>query len=250
MTKLKIKNIKLSRKLCYKEETNSTNDDALSCENTAEECVFLAERQIKGKGSRGRNWQSEKGDGIWMSILLFPKLSAIDIPKITLIGGMAVCTAVRNAGFEAYIKWPNDIVIGGKKVCGILTEKRGERVVIGIGINVNTKHFDSELKNKATSLFLEGGKEIKRETLISSVCSEFDLLYDILKTDGFSALSRKYAELCITVGKKIMVIQPDISYEAESVGITENGELLIVRDGKEEKLCSGEVSVRGIYGYV
>lgn len=242
--------INLGKKLYYKEETGSTNNDAFECETAADGCVFVAETQTGGKGSRGRDWNSEKNVGIWMSILLYPKLPASDIAKVTLTAGMAVCTVLRNAGYNALIKWPNDIVTDGKKVCGILTEKRAEKVVVGIGINVNTESFAQELKDKATSLFISGGKKVEREPLINLIYAEFERLYGILKDKGFSELRPKYAELSATLGKKIKVIQPNESYEAKAIGITNNGELLILHDNKEEVLCSGEVSVRGIYGYI
>lgn len=241
---------KLRENVFYKEETVSTNNDAMDAEQAAEGSIFLAERQTGGKGSKGRVWQSETGDGIWMSILLFPKLSPEDIPKITLTAGLAVCKAIRKKGFAAEIKWPNDVVISGKKVCGILAEKREKKVAVGIGINVNTEKFDGELKQRATSLYMESGKIFEREELLNSVADEFEELYKILCEKGFSHLRDTYKAMCATVGKKIKVILPIDAYEAEATDITAEGELVILHDGKEERLCSGEVSVRGIYGYV
>lgn len=247
---MKTEDINIKEKLYYKYETESTNIDAMNCENAPDGSVFMAEIQTRGRGSRGRVWQSKEGNGIWMSILLFPKMNACDIPKITLTAGLAVCKVLKEAGFDAGIKWPNDIVISGKKVCGILTEKKNERVAVGIGVNVNTESFDGELKERATSLYIESGIKRAREELASLIAESFDKFYTILKEDGFSALKEEYKENCITLGKKVKVIQPGEEYRAEAVDITSDGELEIDRDGMRVKLCSGEVSVRGIYGYV
>lgn len=241
--------IKISKKVYYKEITDSTNTDAMNSKNAPEGSVFLAEKQNAGKGSRGRSWLSEYGGGIWMSILLYPDIPMRDIPKITLAAGLAVCRVIKDIGFDAGIKWPNDVVIGGKKVCGILAEKKQNRVAVGIGVNVNIKSFGSELENKATSLYIEGKKEFCREKIIELIAENFEDTYQKLKENGFAPLREEYKSNCITIGKKIKVIQPKEEYEAFAKDITSEGELLIIHGEEEEKLCSGEVSVRGVYGY-
>ena len=247
---MEINKIQTSYKVYYKDETVSTNIDAIKSEAADDKSVFIAEKQTGGKGSRGRSWVSDEGDGIWMSILLIPKLPLSDIPKITPCAGLAVCSALLKNGCDAGIKWPNDIIINSKKVCGILTEKRGEKVVVGIGINVNTERFDAELCEKATSLYIETGRKTEREKLISDILADFERFYDLLRSKGFSALKKSYAECSVTLGKKVKVIQPCEEYEAYAVEIGDNGELIVERDGEKISLCSGEVSVRGINGYV
>lgn len=240
---------KIKRNVYYTQETTSTNTDAMNSA-APDMSIFLAEFQSNGKGSRGRSWLCAAGDGILMSILLFPTLPPEDIPKITLAAGVAVCKVIRKKGFDAFIKWPNDIVVSGKKVCGILTEKKNERVAVGIGLNVNGGKFDGELCDKATSLFIESGKTFEREELIGLIADEFDSAYKLLNERGFSGLKGDYKKMCVTLGKKIRVELPLTSYEAFAVDITDGGELLITCGEKKEILNSGEVSVRGIYGYV
>lgn len=185
-----------------------------------------------------------------MSILLFSDLAPQDISKITLVAGLAVCKVLGQKGFEALIKWPNDTVISGKKVCGILTEKKKDRIAVGIGINVNAESFDGDLKEKATSLYIESGKTFEREEFVDLIAAEFEKVYTILHDNGFSALREEYKENCVTIGKKIKVELPCSSYEAEAVDINGDGELVILHNGNFETVRSGEVSVRGIYGYV
>lgn len=246
---MEIAKIKTDCKIYYKHTTDSTNNDALKAENAVNGTVFIAEHQSAGKGRLGRNWISGDGEGIWMSILLYPELDEKDIPCITPAAGLAVCTVLIKMGYDAKIKWPNDIVISSKKVCGILSEKKGGRVVVGIGVNVNKADFENEIADKATSLFCESGKTMSCEPIIEAIIKEFNNCYNTLLKSGFAALRNSYEKHCVTVGKDILITEPCSEYEARAVAIGKSGELIIEKNGEKKAICSGEVSVRGFYGY-
>lgn len=246
---------KIGQNIFYSYEVDSTNNEAKRNNSAPDGSVFIAEMQNGGKGRRGRQWASAAGSGIWMSILLKPDISLESVSKITLVSGMAVCGALRSAGLDAGIKWPNDVVAGGKKLCGILTELSAETdginyVVTGIGINVNTDDFSAELKEKATSVFLESGKKGNRAEIAKKVLEEFERLYNEFLSGGLEKLIADYKTVCVTLGRQVRVIRPGGEFDAEAVDITSGGELVVEKDGKKITLNSGEVSVRGIYGYV
>ena len=161
----------IGRSVFCLEETDSTNSECKRHSDYPDGTVFTAEIQTGGRGRRGKEWSSPKGVGAWFSVLLKPDMRPEDVSKITLIAGLAVCRAI---GCGAMIKYPNDIVIGSRKVCGILTELSAEidavnYIVCGIGINVNTPSFDGELQERATSLFIETGKRHSRARVIAAV---------------------------------------------------------------------------------
>ena len=180
----------LGRNIVVLEETDSTNEPASwGAAGAPDGTLCLAERQTGGKGRLGRSWSSPPGAGVWMSLLLRPQLAPQEATLLTLIAGLSVCRAIRRlTGCGAMIKWPNDIVIGRKKVCGILTELAADMeqihyVVVGIDVNANLSEFEGELKKKATSLLLETGEKIDRAALIRAVLEEFEACYDRFVTD-------------------------------------------------------------------
>lgn len=233
-------------------ETDSTNNRAKENFSAPDGSLFIAEIQNHGKGRLGRGWEAPAGVGIWMSLLLKPELSPADVSQITLIAGLAVCRAL---GAGAKIKWPNDIVIGSKKVCGILTEMSAEinrvnYIVCGIGINVNIESFDGELAKKATSLLIETGKKHSRAEIVKRVLAEFELIYmDFLK-NGLKNILPEYKALCVTLDRDVQVLYKHETTTARAVDIDKNGSLVVEKDGEKITVSSGEVSVRGIYGYV
>lgn len=238
-------------KLYYKDETESTNNDAKSVGNAPDKSIFLADRQTKGRGRLGRDWSSPSGVGIWMSILLKPQAKIEEISKLTLIAGLAVSRVIENTT----IKWPNDILIGDKKLAGILTEMSAEsgcikNVIVGIGINVNNKDFSEELRDKATSLLIETGKNVNRDEIICDVVNEFFYMYDIFLKDGFSVFCDEYSKKCITLNKDVLIIRNQQQEVARAIKITEQGELLVEINGNKEVVNSSEVSVRGLLGYI
>lgn len=220
--------------------------------------LVLAEQQTAGRGRRGRSWESPGGKGIWMSLLLRPEFAPSHASMLTLLAAMAVERGIRQAtALSCEIKWPNDLVLNGKKVCGILTEMSTEEdsiryVVVGIGINANLQEFPEELKDKATSLYLESGRPVQRGDLVSAVLLAWEHYYDIfLKTLDFSSLMEEYNEHLINRNRQVTVLAPSGSWQGVSLGIDAKGQLLVKRPGKAvEPVMSGEVSVRGVYGYV
>ena len=238
-------------KLYYKNNTESTNLDAKLTENVPDKSVFLADRQTKGRGRMGREWSSPSGVGIWMSIYLKPQTDMADISKLTLIAGLAVSRTINGTT----IKWPNDVLMGTKKLAGILTEMSAEsgkikNVVVGIGINVNNEDFPQELQDKATSLLIETGKQMEREEIICGVINEFFSMYDKFSYAGFAEFCDEYTQKCVTLGKEVLIIKNKQKNVTKAIKITSQGELVVEINGKEEVINSSEVSVRGLLGYV
>lgn len=244
----------------YFPETDSTNTQAkrLGDEGAAHGTLVAAEQQTSGKGRRGRSWESPAGSSIYMSILLRPDILPNQAPMLTLVMAQSVAEAIRiQTGEEALIKWPNDIVINGKKICGILTEMSTEiqwinHVVIGVGINVNTEYFPEEIAKTATSLYLENGKRQQRSLLIAEVLKQFERYYSLFVNAGnLSAMQEEYNRLLVNCDREVKVLGPGREYTGQAIGINETGELLVrMEDGQIREIYAGEVSVRGIYGYV
>lgn len=234
----------------YFNEVDSTNIEAKRSENVPDRSVFIAETQTGGRGRLGRKWSSPLGSGIWMSLYLEPEITACDISKLTLVAGLSVCRAIKGSR----IKWPNDVLIGDKKICGILTEMSAEidrvnRVIVGIGVNVNNEVFGIDLIEKATSLYRETGKKHSREKLAADILSEFFELYDKFLEKGFDSIKEEYRKKCVTLNREVVIIRNGLEMLAQAVDITENGELLVEVDGNRFIVNSGEVSVRGLLGY-
>ncbi|MBW7573416.1 biotin--[acetyl-CoA-carboxylase] ligase [Caproiciproducens faecalis] len=216
--------------------------------------LFIAEQQTGGKGRLGRVWASPSGTGLWFSVLLRPDSLPVQVTNITLLAGLAVCLSIRKlTKAPAMIKWPNDIVIGGKKVCGILTEMaaeidRIEYVVVGIGINVNTENFPEELSVKATSLRVECGKPVARVELLQEILSEFErILSDY--TDRPEAIFAEYKTLCVSLNRTVGFVRNKEPLTATAVDISPAGELVVrCGNGSLISINSGEVTVQGIYG--
>lgn len=251
-----LKTKKLGRPLYFYPETDSTNDRIreLALEGAAEGTLAVAEMQKAGRGRRGRAWQAPAGSGIWMSLLLRPNILPEKASTLTLLAGMAVAEAVRDmTGLGAEIKWPNDILLNGKKLVGILTEMDCSEeeihfVTLGIGINVNTRAFPEEMANIATSLYLESGRQFDRAELMGRIVARFEELYeDFVKRGGdFWPFRQRYRENCLNIGRKAWVIAQEM-IPVTALDITLNGELLVRRadTGAEEVISSGEVSLRG-----
>lgn len=189
-----------------------------------------------------------------MSIILRPEIEPTKASLLTLIAGLAVAKAVNQIiGIKAYIKWPNDIIINNKKAAGILTEMSAEMdqihyVVVGIGINVNTKEFDESLKNIATSLLIENHKTVHRATLVRKILEIFEKYYEqFQKINDISLFLDEYNKMCITINREVKVIKNNETLIGLAKTITNQGELIIVdKQGIEYIIQSGEVSVRGI----
>ncbi len=247
----------LGRTVYHYAEVGSTNVQARqeADRGAPDGSAFLAERQTAGRGRLGRTWDSPAGEGIWMSLLLRPQAAPQAMLPITLVTGLAVCRALRaQAGVDARIKWPNDIVAGGKKVCGILTEMSAEaegirHVIVGIGVNVNTERFPDELQATATSLRLLTGQAQDRKALAQRLLLECETAFDVLLADGFDAMRGEYRSFSATLGQHVRASGRDGVLEGMARDITPGGDLIIDTAAGPVTVTSGEVSVRGIYGY-
>ena len=249
-----------NKKIIYYKQIDSTNTELarLATKGAEHGTVVVAELQTAGKGRRGRQWESPAGENIYMSILLRPNCVPDKAPMLTLVMAYSVGEALKALGFsEVQIKWPNDLVLSGKKICGILTEMQLkdselDYVVVGVGINVNTSSFPKELQDTATSLYLESGIIFDRERLIESVAKYFDQSYrQFLEAQDLSFLKEAYNDMLVNVGKEVRVLEPGNEYIAYAQGINSEGELLVhTKEGEERRIYAGEVSVRGVYGYV
>ena len=242
----------------FARETDSTNlwIKRLAKEGASEGTLALAEFQSAGRGRLGRSWEVPEGTSVMMSILLRPKFEPQYAPTLTLVMGMAVAKAVKNLGFDVSIKWPNDVVVSHKKICGILTEMgvrdgKIDYAVIGVGINVNIKEFPEEMADKATSLYLESGREFDRSQIPGLVMEAFEEYYEkFAATCDLSGLKEEYESILANYNQPVRVLAKE-PYEGVARGITDGGELLVEKtDGTIVAVSAGEVSVRGLYSYV
>ncbi|MEF2964319.1 biotin--[acetyl-CoA-carboxylase] ligase [Paenibacillus sp. M1] len=243
-----------ARKLRLLDVTSSTQEAArlLAEEGAAEGTLVIAEEQTGGRGRQGRMWFSPPHKGVWMSLLLRPRRPLAFAPQLTLLTAVAVCRAIRKvSGADAGIKWPNDILIGGKKVCGILIESAGEDEMIkyciaGIGIDVNLEPEDipAELRSVATSLKIESGRHIDRAELIAAVMNELEQLYKLHEEEGFAPIRLLWEALSVTLGRRVTVWggRGDISGVAKS--LDESGALVLQDEhGSDVKIFSGDVQL-------
>ena len=241
----------------FYDEIDSTNKEAkrMAVSGAPDGSIFTAEIQNQGRGRLGRKWLSPKYVGLWFSILLYPDLTPDRIIPITLVAGISVCKALISLGFDAKIKWPNDIVINGKKICGILTEMTAEAehissIVVGIGINVNTKSFNDDIKDKATSLYIESGKSFLRKEILCSVLEIFEKYYIDYLDSGLNKIIDDYNNLCINIGKEVVACSTKEEIKGKAVKVKENGALCIATDNGIKEVNFGEVSIRGMMGYI
>ncbi len=232
----------------YYASITSTNDRAyeLAEAGEGEGTVVVAETQTKGKGRIGRKWISPEGGGVYLSIILKPDFETDEIPTITLMAGAALVQAIKKtSGVEAVMKWPNDVLVGEKKVSGILTEikaqpDRVDFLVLGIGVNVNTP--SNKLPSEGTSLLMESGKTVDRIELVRGLLSEIEKRYNKLKKNGFVSMRDEYKSLSSVIGKKVKVQEHHRVLEGTAVDVDEKG-ALIVRDNKGDlkRVFSGDV---------
>lgn len=251
----------IANNILHYDSIDSTNNKAKAAaiKDATNGTIITAEEQTSGKGRLGKNWISPKYKGIWMSIILKPDIPPVDVPKLTHVIAAAVINALKKLNIEGYIKWPNDIIVNGKKICGILTEMSGEInktdfVVIGIGINANLESVDIpvDIKEKATSLLIETGHLIERKKLAAEVLNSFEELYDLFLNTGSIKdsidICKKYS---ILLGKEIRILGRNEERFGKAVDLNNNGELIVqFSDGKTTEVISGEVSIRGLNGYI
>ncbi|MGH9648935.1 MAG: biotin--[acetyl-CoA-carboxylase] ligase [Terriglobales bacterium] len=233
----------------FRIESTNTAALELAAKDAEHGTVVVAEEQTAGRGRFGRSWYSERSSGIYTSIILRPPLAPAVAPVLTLMAAVAAHQAISTTtGLPVDIHWPNDVLVNGKKVCGILTEMSAEvdrlhAVVLGIGINVNHREMPSELKNIATSLRIEAGKSLSRGQILVALLKEVERKYHLLLDEGSAAIARRWAAAStFAEGKRIRVLTGGGEYFATTVGLESTGALRVRReDGREELLVSGEV---------
>lgn len=251
----------IGSKVYYQSEIDSTNSwlKRLAEEGAPDGSVTIADMQSRGKGRRGRVWVTPFGTSIPFSILLRPDIRPERASMLTLVMGLCVAEAMEQLyGMEVGIKWPNDVVVNGKKICGILTEMTMQAeyidsVIIGTGINANMQEFPEELQDKATSLRNILGKPVKRADIVVKILELFEENCHIfLQTQDLTGLIDKYHSFLLNRGKEVRVLQPGDEHEGVAEGIDALGNLLVIRKdtGEKEQVFAGEVSIRGLYSYV
>lgn len=251
-----LKTAVIGKNLVVLDTVGSTNDYLKSAANSGciSGTVVASREQTKGKGRLGRAWQTKKDDGIAFSFLLRPKMAPQEVSGITPLAGLAVCKAIREyTGIDCKIKWPNDIIVGSKKLVGILTEMSAEfdgveYVVTGIGINVEHKEFPEEIAHKATSIFLETGLHIDKNEFLACVLNHIE--DEFVRND--MRLSEKalkeYTARCATIGRNVSFNRQEQTFSGTAVGVGGRGELIVkLSDGTDCIVNSGEVIVQGIY---
>jgi BirA family biotin operon repressor/biotin-[acetyl-CoA-carboxylase] ligase len=248
MHKLKLKTKYIGKGLHYFDELNSTNEKANElAANVEEGTVIIAGKQKKGIGRFSREWFSPEG-GVYVSVILKPKISPVNSSKITLITGIAVAKVIRKLGLAAKLKWPNDVLIHGKKVAGILTsistkEGKIDYIVVGIGINANIdiSTFPKELQEGATSLKEELKRGVSMEKIVGEVLYEMEINYEAFKEGNFTYLLTEWKRLSDTIGKKVKIKMRTEVIEGEAVGVNREGALILkLEDSSLKNIIAGE----------
>jgi len=233
-------------------KTDSTNRVAmeLGYAGEPEGAVVLAEEQTAGRGRAGRTWHSERGAGLYVTLLLRPKLSPVQAPLLTMLAGLSAHTAVlAQTGLAAELKWPNDLLIGGKKICGILTEMHAEPsavrfVIVGIGINVNQEKFPGELAATATSLRRETGRSYSRLELLVKLLAQFETDYNRFLREGAPYVVERFELISsFARGRRVRVETGTETYLGTTDGLSAEGLLIVKRDsGVSGAVIAGDVS--------
>lgn len=256
----RIKSQWAGRRLHYFDSLGSTNAQAkLEAEaGAAHGTLVVTDMQTAGRGRRGRDWSSPAGTNVYFTLILRPDCEPDQASMLTLVMALAVAKGIAQVtGLQADIKWPNDIVVNGKKVCGILTEMSLEQdyiqyLVTGVGINVRRQDFAPDIVNKATALEMEGAGSVNRAELIAAIMKAYEESYQVFQATGSLAKLRdSYDSMLVNRGRQVVILDPKGDYEGIARGIDDAGQLLVeLPSGEVVEVYAGEVSVRGIYGYV
>ncbi|REK77220.1 biotin--[acetyl-CoA-carboxylase] ligase [Paenibacillus paeoniae] len=236
----------------YFEQVKSTQDSAraLAESGAPEGTLVLAEEQTGGRGRMGRGWVSPQGKGIWMSMVMRPHVPIHCAPQLTLLTAVALCRSLRRlTELPIGIKWPNDLLIRGKKISGILLESAAEDerlkyIVAGVGISVNLSEGDypEELLAKATSLRIEAGQPFSRSAIVAEFMQEWETLYDLFLQEGFNAIAALWESLSVSIGQKVRLVTPQGELEGTPVGLDESGAIRVERaDGSLVTIFSAEM---------
>ena len=246
--------------LCYYDEVGSTNDIAmeLAMKGAKDGTVVLAESQSKGRGRMARAWYAPNKEGVYLSIILKPEIAPQDAPKISIIAALAVARTL-SAQTEAKVgvKWPNDVLAGAMKLCGILTEMtadldRIKYIVCGIGVNVNQTSFPPELERIATSMRIQGGREYSRPQVIAQLLSEFyDIYYKYIETGDFTPMITEYTRLSVVLNQMVDIRYGGTTERGKCIGFDKDGNIVLeLANGKRKRYVAGEVSIRSESTYV
>ncbi len=246
----------LGKNIIFLKETDSTNNELkrLAASGAPEGTVVIAEKQLAGRGRRGRTWEAGEGKAIIMSILLRPNISPTNVQAITLAASSAVARAIEPFTVtKPEIKWPNDVLLSGKKVCGILTEMTAEpdrvlSIIVGIGLNVfqQQEDFTGDLKQTATSVALNSTVPISRCVMASGILEEFEELYlDFIHRQSTAKFLDIWRSFSCTIGCDITIYQGEKTWQAKALDVLEDGCLLVESaDGIRQAIASGEISIR------
>ncbi len=250
----------MKQELMYYDELDSTNAELkrLTDKGLATEgAVVIAGMQTAGRGRSGRVWHSPNNGNLYMSILVKVDFDMDKASMITLLMAYAVANVLEEQGIEVQIKWPNDLVISGKKVCGILTELHntaglGNYLIVGVGLNLSRESLPKELDNLATGLCAETDIRAEKDGLAREIADYFgELCEQFREKQSLAFIQEKYNKLLVNRNRQVRVMDPKGEYSGVASGITADGKLLVEKDDGEKVLVyAGEVSVRGIYGYV
>jgi len=245
----------------FRKTVGSTNNLAKETarDNMDEFMLVTAENQESGRGRLGKSFESDNNKGAWCSFILKPGMTPENALIFTVAAATAVCkTLEQTCGLKAGIKWPNDIITNKKKVCGILSEMSCETgaidyIIVGIGINVLQKDedFSPEVSKIATSVLSETGRKIRRTEIISSLCYNMQEIYGLVKAGAMDEIAKRWKKYSVTDGKMIKIIKNGSEIKALAEGIDEKGRLVVTgNNGETVTYNSGEISVRGIMGYI
>lgn len=249
----------IGNQIVYYSEIDSTNSELMKIAktNSIEGIVVLADSQTKGKGRLQRKWIAEKDKNVFMSILIRPEIPPYKAAGITQVVALSVLESLKSLyDIEFSIKWPNDIIANGKKVCGILCEMDGELdslnfIVIGIGINVNQSSIDENIKHKATSLKIESGLNIEKKLIVANILNTFEKNYEKFKECGilpFIAKLKRYSSL---INKNVKILNSSNQFIGKVVDIDSEGYLVVKNEkGETQSIIGGDISIRGEDSYL
>jgi len=238
-------------KFYYYPSTGSTNEDAfrLGIAGAPEGTVVIADSQTKGRGRLQRSWHSPSDSNIYTTVILRPQMDPARAPQISILAGVAVAEVLESyCPGKVKLKWPNDVIVNEKKVCGILSQAKADVnkidfVILGIGINVNINQFPDEISNIATSLKIETGREINRLELIISLYENLTKWYKQLFQDGFDRIKEKWLSLSLMIGNPVEVMFQEEVVSGEAIGLDEDGSLILLAGDREIKVSAGDATI-------